>query len=246
MADKDYLASRAAFRMALPEPFFVLAGQSVEKLLKGILLFRGHDTRSVGHDLERGLDRVRSVRDMETRIPEPVSTFVLNLNAFARNRYLEYGYSIHRRLLPLLDETVWRLRRYCWAFGYTGAGIDAEATAKALARIHDPVYERYPSRFRVRGGVLESVLDNPRHPARATLIWQNRHFGTRRRLRTTGPPYSLGRTAPHVRLPEVYPHIKDLVRLPEEYVRWVTEGASNYRLQRTSAGDQDGSRNPSR
>jgi HEPN domain-containing protein len=227
IADMDYIAARSSFRAELFEPFLVLAGQAVEKTVKGVLLYRGLDTR-MRHSLTDGLRALDGYGEIAFRIPQPVRDFVRGLDNFQQNRYLEYGYRVEVDDLPSLDAAIWHLRRYCQSLGVRNTGSTPEFLRRDVDRLHHEYYQRFPSRFSIHGGVLEEILGrNSRDRARQDLVWNNTYYGDRIRRNVRMRFLSKGRNAPHVRYPEVYTHLKDYVHFRPAFVKHVKDRRHN-------------------
>jgi len=132
--------------------------QAVEKYLKAILLYNRKDTKALGHNIARALNKVRSTLDSTFEISNAVEKFIYRLGGQGVNRYFEHQINTDGLGLLELDEAVWQLRKYCRA-------VRAGVTAKG------PI-----------DGRLEEILSKP-SPARANLIWKNLYFGRYKKIR---------------------------------------------------------------
>jgi hypothetical protein len=73
-----------------------------------------------------------------------------------------------------------------------------------------------PPKVRIIAGELEKILDDPKHPAREPLLWQNGFFGKRTRrivkmkgwLRATNSPLNLN--------PQILDEVLKYVYLPKD------------------------------
>src|SRR5690606_18737101 len=94
-------------------------------------------------------------------------------------RYADVPYYVEGYILLDIDLAVWELRRYCQVLQFfvkeRRPGEDAlleEAKAAVERSLTEPRYK-----FRIHGGLLEQILDNPKHPNRPALLWQNAVYG---------------------------------------------------------------------
>ncbi len=158
VADEDYLAARALYRVGLDLQFLWSALQAVEKYLKAILLYNGIGIKDLRHDLSLALGRVRSIKDLCFEIPGDVAQFVQRLGAQGINRYFEKPINTDQLGLLELDKTVWHLRKYC-------RPVRAGATARA------PI-----------SGRLEEIRSKPSR-AQQDAVWKNLYFGRYKKIK---------------------------------------------------------------
>lgn len=156
VADGDYIAARALYRLRLDNQFLWASLQAVEKYLKAILGYQRADARKLVHNIANALEKVRTLPNIS--IPARIDNFVRELGWQGLNRYFEHPFSTEWVGLPELDETVYHLRRHCRAI-----------TTNAEMPIQ---------------GFLEEVLASDTR-ARADLVWKNRFFGPRRNRKIT-------------------------------------------------------------
>lgn len=168
VADDDYIAARALYRVGLDQQFLWAALQAVEKYLKATLLYNRQDTRALRHNIAGALDKVRATLGSTFKISKTAETFIRALRWQGINRYFEHQINTDGLVLLELDEAVWELRRYC-------RPVRADVTAKA------PIEGR-----------LEEILSKP-STARENLIWKNLYYGRykkitfRRRFKIANP-----------------------------------------------------------
>ena len=152
VADDDYVAARALYRIRLDQQFLWSAFQAIEKYLKAILLYHRMSTKGLGHNISRALDNVRSIPALTFKVPVSVEKFVGRLSAQGIDRYFERPINTEGLGLLELDNAVWELRKYCRA-------VRAEGDATT------PI-----------NGRLEDILSRASR-ARGELIWKNLYFG---------------------------------------------------------------------
>jgi hypothetical protein len=167
IGDGDYVSARMTYRAALTMQYLWASQQAIEKYLKCILLLNRIPAADVGHDLEAALTRVASTGRIALNLTTPTKEFIDYIDAYGRFRYLETSpYSFGSDIIKL-DRTVWELRRFCTL---------EEGPRQILLR------DGFPApKIRLAGGHLESIADEPKHPAREPLLWQNAFFGRRTR-----------------------------------------------------------------
>lgn len=169
MADADYIAARMAFRASLTTQYLWASQQAIEKYLKGILLFYRIPATDVFHDLERALGKIESSRKIALDLTGGTKRFIQYIDGYGQFRYLENSPILFGNDLVRLDRAIWEIRRYC-TLSESGRKV------KLIDGQPAPL-------VRICGGYLEKVIDDPHHPARSSLLWQNGFFGKRRRRR---------------------------------------------------------------
>jgi HEPN domain-containing protein len=173
IADQDYIAARANYKLELWPQFFWAAQQTVEKYLKCILLLGRVEAQDVRHSLNRGLGLCRS-NDLIGQLPGHIEEFVALVDSVGTDRYFEFAYVVRKRELLHLDWTVWALRQYCDVFLYLYP--DESSKNKVTDRIINSL-SSMPEKVNIPGGYLEKVLESPKQPARTTLTWRNLFVG---------------------------------------------------------------------
>jgi HEPN domain-containing protein len=218
-ADRDYIAARLACRAELFPQFLWASHQAVEKYLKAILLYNRIKATSIRHDLSAALSltgKLPFAIDLSSRS----RNFIDHLSQYGESRYLDVPYHVNGHLLVDIDFTVWEVRRYCQVlnvFGKVLPPAEQELLDQARADLAKSAAEpRY--RFRLHRGLLEKILDEPRHPSRAALIWQNASYGSRRRsVRVKDHMYAQN---PHLLLyPEMLDTLLEYVFIPKRLVK---------------------------
>jgi HEPN domain-containing protein len=207
VADDDYVAARAAYRLELNEPFLWLALQAVEKYLKAVLILNRRSTIGLNHDVTKAFQHLIGIPDLPFNFPPDIAKFIEYVNEEGPNRYRGYPSVLHSDALIGLDRTVWHLRRYCQSVRRD----DRPGFAKTVAELKmDPVTAK--SRFAIKGGRLEQILAG-KTLARRHLVWKNFWYGSRRRRRIANFPQRWQWSQPvHFMQPGVYCALKDLVQ----------------------------------
>lgn len=179
IADQDYLTARLCFKNNLTFQFLWMAQQAIEKYIKCILLYNKVPVKSVRHDLNKGLELIRSIPYMELDLCEKSIDFINYINEQGPNRYFQNVMYTRGLELITLDRTVWELRRYCRLVNYEieprkGEKInmtDIELRSIKNARII-PAHKH-----RIIGGYLEKRLKDNKYKQGDLLTWKNFYFG---------------------------------------------------------------------
>ena len=186
IADTDYIAARACHRLGLDQQFLWCALQSVEKYIKGILLFNERSTKKLGHDLKKAFDALFRIVDINFQFTSDIEGYIQYLNIAGPNRYFTYPYKTNANDLLMLDKTVWHLRRYCQYLRSNVPGLDQNQSLKFnLDIIHGPLIAKTPMVFRITNGFLENLITKKNSPMRNTLIWKNFYFGAKAKSKRT-------------------------------------------------------------
>jgi HEPN domain-containing protein len=183
IADQDYIAARTSYRAELWEPFLWSSQQAFEKLLKGILLFNEKSSKKISHDLSKALDKVKSIDQLNFNIPQDVEEFIIYLNNFGKNRYLETTLIVYPDALPLLDKAYWFVRRFCQNMHEKKVKSDGKVVdlyPANVSRVNSQYYLDNPHKLYLFGGKLEKILQNKKNPFKK-LIWQNFYYGSRKK-----------------------------------------------------------------
>jgi len=184
-ADRDYIAARLACRAELMPQFLWAAQQAVEKYIKAVLLYNRVKVPKLTHDIQRlwALTSSLPAAPFQIELSPRSLEFLRDLSESGQNRYMEKPYAIDGYVLADLDLTVWELRRYCQVLNVFGKALPPAEEAmvtKALADLAESS-PKSPHKFGLPGGFLEGVLTQPRHPARAGLVWNNLMYSVRKR-----------------------------------------------------------------
>lgn len=213
-ADCDYVAARMSYRLRLRQQFLWLALQSVEKYLKAILLFNGESSRyrlvdgkkdRYDHDLTKLLAQVNSFQFFESSLAATDVEFLtlLNKHGKAGNRYSETASYNLCEWIHSLDESVWKIRRFCQYIPDRGLGSKNLVPGLKEVYIRSIASEEHlhkPQRFRIIGGELEAILGRKsKDHARRALVWANMWYGSRVRRRVHYSSFSSSQIPPHER-----------------------------------------------
>jgi len=120
-ADMDYVVARSAYRMEL-YPQFMWAGlQTIEKYLKGILLYNRvfRPKKWLGHDLGEAMALAGRSLPFSIDLSKPSLEIIEYLDTYGRFRYLETPFHVNDRELLKLDKAVSELRPYCQVLNYS-------------------------------------------------------------------------------------------------------------------------------
>lgn len=205
LADQDYITARVAYRNEFDQQFRWCALQAIEKYLKAILLFNRVSCKGLGHDLNKALQRVQNITDLEFSVPADVEEFVDYISVYGADRYLSHPTHLKYGALLTLDKSVWCIRRYCF---FMRQVVKVDGGVKELFEINkrkvtNPQFEKLPHLYRISGGYLEKIIDE-RLPAYDDLIWKNFYYGRvkkhqiknfRFRTSSQNPTHSLHREA---------------------------------------------------
>jgi hypothetical protein len=136
-----------------------------------------------GHDLGEILKKFDQAKPFELRLTEPCKKFLVFLDTYGRHRYFESSWYVKGGEIVELDRAVWEVRRYARTMRYELDGIGGTKINALPIEIKRNIdaESQHPQEFHIAGGLLESIVEKPDHPAREALIWQNGFFGKSRR-----------------------------------------------------------------
>jgi len=205
IADQDYIAARQLYRSKLHIPFLWSAQQAVEKYLKAILLFNGIPVKGLSHNIEKSLEKVKTIERLKFCIPNECEGFISYLNQQGPNRYFEVESYIPFGALLNLDKTIWNIRKYCDYFNGNFKTIDGkqiDLMDAMVNRANSKYYNDNPHTVEIMGGYLEQHKDRKTEAGRC-LIWNNFYFGRRARsIIRKFTDFSHSATPTHVYNPE--------------------------------------------
>ncbi|MCE4351994.1 HEPN domain-containing protein, partial [Xanthomonas hortorum pv. cynarae] len=183
--DGDYIAARLSMRAHLYTQYLWAAEQAVEKYLKCILMLNRHDTRKLGHEVERALEAVRACLSVEIKLTEVEQQAFDNLGRWNADRYLIRSYHVEHVEIAGLDLLVWRLRQYCKPLDVNHYADDPSQDLLKVNLAEIAGRALHPSKAgHLPGGELEKILEDKRHPARTGLIWRNLRYNNANRRST--------------------------------------------------------------
>jgi HEPN domain-containing protein len=220
-ADYDYISARSFYRMGLIQHFQWSSLQAIEKYLKAILLFNGKHTKNLGHKIDRVRKRVSRIEAFNIPLSNDSLEFILELNKFGENRYLEREAHTRGNELKILDHTIWTIRKYCQPVDFEitlPSGDSKNILHENLKRIESRTYNEYPAKFQLIGGKLEWVLKQPtKDLLRQNLVWKNFYYGARTKRIVKNFPCNINSVfPPHIRDPKKIELLKKYVILPGE------------------------------
>ena len=217
-ADGDYIAARTSHRMKLFDQFLWSALQAIEKYLKTILLLYDRDTRDLGHNLCRALERVKNISDIEWDFEDGIHEFLEFLTFYGADRYFTFPRETQGNELFLLDYAVWKIRRYCQDFQWLKnqqEELGINIYNKYIQKIQSRACQEKSNRFRLNSrGHLEKVLDTKRfQKQRDQLVYINFYFGSYKKKIIRAQITITSAYPPHFRFPEVYSWMEQHVKL---------------------------------
>lgn len=218
IGDGDYIAARLAYRAALIPQFLWSSLQAIEKYLKCVLVIN-RIRASKGHDLAQILQVFETNKKFDIRLSDQTREFLLYLDTYGRHRYYETPYYAKGQELVALDRAVWEVRRYARSMDYSIKSVEGNDVNLLKHEIAtNEAAEKYPHRFAIIGGRLESIIANPKHSSRAPLLWQNAFFGRRPRKTVTHPFRMEGGNSPLSLHPEILDEVLKYVWLPKDVI----------------------------
>lgn len=219
-ADRDYITARLACRYELFPQFLWSSHQAVEKYLKAILLYNRITATEVRHDLAAAMALTK-------KLPFPVElsrrsqSFIDHLSKCGEFRYIDVPYHVYGHILIDLDLTVWEVRRYCQVLDVFWKVLPPQDKAhldRAKADLAKSSTEpRY--KFRLHGGLLESILDDSKHPSRPALLWQNAVYGVRKRATVRVKQHLHGQNPLLYLYPEMLDELLKYILIPSKLAK---------------------------
>lgn len=207
VADSDYVAARAIYRLGLSQQFLWMALQAIEKYLKAILLYNDVNTKNLGHDIAKACADLNQISDITFDIPKDVEDFIRYLSSQGENRYFERPFYTRGSELLELDRAVWYVRRYCQVLRSSVKMADGKSVdffPLKLAEIHNSETKENPAKFKILGGHLEKLLRKPSR-TRDAIIWKNFYFGTYRKRTITNFKWTSSSAIPaNFNFPEIF------------------------------------------
>ena len=239
-ADKDYITARMAYRVRLIQPFRWSALHCLEKYVKGILLLNRVDTKGLKHSVIPGIERMKQHGKFELDLSVNTVKFIKNLEDGADDRYYLHSYDIEPFDIVRFDRAVWELRRYCQPLDYDTADMNGE-TVSSLTHELDRVHrakEKHEKGTCIMGGILEKIVEEKDHPARAALIWNNLFFGlSRRKAVKMRPDWEAG-NSPFFLHPEIIDEVGKYVQIQSGLAEGVRQFAKQKAAEKAKA-EQD-------
>jgi hypothetical protein len=204
IADADYIAARMAYRADLMMQYLWASQQAIEKYFKGILLLNRIPARKVKHDLEAASTKINTSGKLSVDFTKGTKEFIDYIDSYGRFRYLETSPVMFGGDIVRLDRAIWEVRRYCTL---------SEVGRQAKLKNGEPA-----PIVRIGGGYLEQIIDNPKHPAREPLLWQNAFFGKRTRTKVRVSMGFRATNSPLFLNPQILDEVVKYVFLPGDVV----------------------------
>ncbi len=177
VADQDYIAARACYRLGLTIQFMHLAHQAVEKYLKAILLFNRVSTLEVGHHLKKARDKIISSTKLNFSLSKESNKFLKILDRKGSNRYFEHYHEATHFHLEWLDLIVFEVRAYCYVVNYNqnicGKKICLLNHELIKIKNHKEELDEFRPLF---NGYLEKIFFGKKYNIRNQLVWSNRYW----------------------------------------------------------------------
>lgn len=219
-ADRDYILARLACQHELFPQFLWSSLQAIEKYLKAILLYNRIEATSVRHDLSKAMLLMKQL-PFKIELSDYSRKFIDHLSSFGEYRYIDVPYNVHGFALLDLDGAIWELRRYCqvlFVFGKVLSPQEQDLLEKAKAELKRSFDEPY-YKFHLRGGFIEKVLEDRRHPSRPALVWQNALYGlqARKTVRVKNNVYAQNPFLHH--FPEMLEELLKYVFIPKKLIK---------------------------
>jgi HEPN domain-containing protein len=217
-ADRDYIVARMAFRAQLYPQFVVASHQAIEKYLKCMLFFYRVPATHIGHQVGEALKLADAQLPFKIDLHPGVRGIIKLLDETGPQRYFELPWYIEGYTLARVDHTVWELRRYCQPIDHDALAPDG--TDPEVMRSIASANAKRPNAFKIASGVLESVIVEKRHPARAALLWQNLMFSSRHRkvIKVDRGKFAAG-NPPLSNLPQIIDDVVKLAKVPAPIVK---------------------------
>jgi len=217
IADQDYIAARLSFRAQLIPQFLWQSLQALEKYLKCILVLnrikapKSHELAELIKDLDKS-------GKFQLRLSDEAKSFIAYLDTYGRFRYYETPYYTMGRELYSLDRTVWEIRRYARVLDYELRNAFADGIQMFNLELEaiERSESRPPQEFRIIGGLLEQIIEKPKHPSRSALIWNNIYYGKSKRKSVTYSRMMASGNSPLSLNPYILDDVLEYVWLPKD------------------------------
>lgn len=234
--DGDYITARLAMRSRLSANFLWSAQQAVEKYLKCILMLNRRNTSDLSHNLNNALDRINADLAFKIVLGKAEQEFFDHLNNWGGDRYLLYSFELHGHELFSLDLLVWRLRQYCVPLDlvHYADAPSTEVLLKNVAAI-EAGWKGPSKNGHVSGALLETILANKAHAARAALVWKNARYSNKVLKKIPYTDSFQAINAPLFNDPELVDKVSAYMRIPRD----VLEGARQLAEERRQNRDNE-------
>lgn len=216
IADGDYIAARTAYFARLVPQFLWSSQQAIEKYLKCALLLNRVPARKVKHDLVAALKLLAGQKRFELKLSDVSLQFIDYIDTYGRHRYFESSYYIRGPAVVHLDYCISEVRRYAQSIDYEiedDAGARFSVLPDRIAAIRRA--EKDKSWLQLDGGLLEKLLGDGTHPARAALLRQNLFFSSRKRKNVNVAAQLSASNAPLLLHPVILDTVEKYVLIPK-------------------------------
>ncbi len=225
IADKDYITARICYRLDLTDQFLWSGLQSIEKYLKAIILYNDGNTQQINHDLSKGLNTVKKIGEIDWDFDDSIRQFLEYMTSTGGDRYFSQPRGTAGDELLKLDNAVWTIRRYCQDFTSLkkNKGLRNNLDfGEYINFLQSEDCQKRANTFRLSPpGYLERVLDDGEFKRqREYLIWKNFYYGANKKHRFNFTRKISGSTPGHYFFPEIYPWVKQRVKLSKEVVQY--------------------------
>jgi len=214
-ADNEYIVARMCYRAGLALQFNWSALHCLEKYLKAVLLYNRVPARNIRHE---PLKLARKALTLDfCDISRGSLKFMNDLEKYGGDRYLTRSYQMLWNALPMLDRSVWEVRKYCRVLSAQASRTRSDAKDEidsAIRRLSqaDP---RNPEPFPLAGARLEGLIDGEDSNERRALIWKNLFFGKKLRKKVTLPVRWRLENSPGFLYPDIIPEARKYIFWPD-------------------------------
>lgn len=230
-ADRDYIHARLAYRSMLVPQFQWSALHCLEKYAKAILLLNRIPAKKLGHQVSAALNLLHQHGKFQVKLSQAVLRFIGRLESGAEFRYFEVSYYNERFDIARLDCAVSELRRYCQVLDWDVEldNYSRNMLEPMLARIEHAAQHTQRDTC-IQNGWLESILEDKKHPARKSLVWQNLYFGNSKRQQVKLDGFVEAGNSPLYMHPEILDEVLKYTYIPKRVAdewRKESEGRKN-------------------
>ena len=214
-ADNEYIVARMCYRAGLALQFNWSALHCLEKYLKAVLLYNRIPAKNRNHEPVKLTRKASKLAFFG--ISKGSQKFMADLEKYGGDRYLTKSYQMLPNALPMLDRSVWEVRKFCRVLTLEGCRTRSDAEDEIDSAILDLSHAdpKNPQPFPLPGRRLEALIDGPDSNERRALIWHNLFFGKRSRQKIKLPTRWRWEESPGF----LYP---DILTEARKYVYWPT------------------------
>lgn len=210
IADEDYISARTLLRNDCRDQFLQLSQQTIEKYLKGILLFHDIKNKNAGHSIKSLMEKCEK-EISHIKFDDKTKKIINDLDGAEHSRYLTYSFSARADYLLELDRAVLILRSLCQS--------DLDLVKRLSTLEFDKLRKIYSSLF--FSGRLEDIVKNSKKYSKqySNLIWKNFYLGKTKKKNIIFQQIFWSKNAPISDLGDIkhYNAVKDYIYLPKEF-----------------------------